>query len=153
MKGQIRMLKSIRVMIVSQNGAQRQEWLGIVSTHSEMDVAADVAFGAQAPKAARSAFVDVVVLDGVDNVIAAFHTSCNLLKSVPGIKVVVVVPNDQEGYVTKGARAGVVGYVPIDRVGEDLATAISTVFYGGGHLSQIMQRELVDMVRQEAVHA
>jgi two-component system, NarL family, response regulator NreC len=109
-------LASLRLMIAS-----RDDW----------EIAAQASDGAEAVEKAMQVSPDVAVLDVQMPRMNGIQAAKQILKYRPGTKVLAVSLHDQGSLMDELKRAGVLGFVPKDRMASDLIPAVDAVLHGG----------------------
>jgi DNA-binding NarL/FixJ family response regulator len=109
-------LASLRLMIAS-----RDDW----------EIAAQASDGAEAVEKAMQVSPDVAVLDVQMPRMNGIQAAKQILKYCPGTKVLAVSLHDQGSLMDELKRAGVLGFVPKDRMASDLIPAVDAVLHGG----------------------
>ncbi|HXN74279.1 MAG TPA: response regulator transcription factor [Candidatus Acidoferrales bacterium] len=109
-------LASLRLMI-----AARADW----------EIAAQASDGAEAVERALEVSPDLAVLDIQMPKLNGLEAAKEILKSRPGTKVVAVSLHEPKLLLEELKRAGVLGFVPKDRIATDLLPALDAVLEGG----------------------
>jgi two-component system, NarL family, response regulator NreC len=109
-------LASLRLMIAS-----RDDW----------EIAAQASDGAEAVEKAMDVFPDIAVLDIQMPRLNGIQAAKQILKFCPGTKVLAVSLHAQGALMDELKRAGVLGFVPKDRMASDLIPAVDAVLHGG----------------------
>ena len=124
--------REIRVAVADDNVAFRRAFLEMLRRNNRViRVVAEAGNGEELLSLARSAPVDVFVMDIEMPVLNGIDAVERLLREKPGSKVVVLSMYRDRVLVEKAFRAGARGYVLKESAAEDIVQAIVEVNKGG----------------------
>jgi two-component system response regulator NreC len=124
----------IRILVVDDHAVVREGLRHVLTAEHGFTVVGEAADGAAGIVQARALTPDVVLLDLTMPGVGGLEAAPELLKAVPGIKVLVLTMHEHGEYVVEAMRAGAHGYVLKDSPPADLRTAIRTVHAGQPYL-------------------
>jgi len=120
----------IRLLLADDQALVRGAIASLLDLEPDFEVVAQVGRGDEVLEAARSASVDVAILDvempGLDGIGAARLLSAEL----PGCKTLIVTTFGRPGYVRLALEAGASGFVVKDTPSSQLADAVRKVASG-----------------------
>jgi DNA-binding NarL/FixJ family response regulator len=134
---------TIRVVLADDQPLVRAGLRMLIEQTPDIDVAGEAGTGAEAVKLARSAGVDVVVMDirmpGMDGIEAT-----QLITAGGGpARVLVLTTFDDDDYVYGALRAGASGFLVKDMALEDILAAIRVVAAGDAMIAPGVTRRLI----------
>ena len=120
----------VRVLVADDQRLIREGIASLLGIQPGIDVVGMACDGREAALRAVELRADVVLMDvrmpGVDGVAAA----ALLRRDLPGCRVLMLTPFDDERYVVEALRAGASGYLLKDLPAADLATAVRAAHAG-----------------------
>ncbi len=146
-------MPKIRILLVDDHTLFRQGVKNLLSSESDMEVAGEVANGADAMEKAREVKPDVVLMDIGMPGFSSFEATRQIKKERPETKVLFLTMYDDEDYLVEGMEVGGSGYVLKDSPAAQLLAAIRDVNRGGSFLSPRMLAQLVDDFRSRVKSA
>jgi DNA-binding NarL/FixJ family response regulator len=134
---------TIRVVLADDQPLVRAGLRMLIEQTPDIDVAGEAGTGAEAVKLARSAGVDVVVMDirmpGMDGIEAT-----QLITAGAGpARVLVLTTFDDDDYVYGALRAGASGFLVKDMALDDILAAIRVVAAGDAMIAPGVTRRLI----------
>ena len=146
-------MPKIRILLVDDHTLFRQGVKNLLSSESDMEVAGEVANGADAMEKAREVKPDVVLMDIGMPGFSSFEATRQIKKERPETKVLFLTMYDDEDYLVEGMEVGGSGYVLKDSPAAQLLAAIRDVNRGGSFLSPRMLAQLMDNFRSRVKSA
>lgn len=132
--GRCRLASVIRVLVVDDHALMREGVRAVISTQTDMAIAAEAANGEEAIALYASERPDVVLMDlqmgsmsGVDAIRAIRTTD-------PRARIIVLTTFTGDGRALKALHAGASGYMLKGSLRHELLDAIRSVHRGGKHL-------------------
>jgi DNA-binding NarL/FixJ family response regulator len=116
----------------------------MLEERAEWQVVAEACDGRQAIKLAEQHKPDVAIIDVAMPLLNGIETTRQLIRKVPGLKVLVLSMHVDEVYVTQMLRAGATGYLLKDSADSDLFQAVTAVAQGQSFFSPAIARLMVD---------
>ena len=137
----------IRLLVADDHPVVRSGIVGMLSSEEDLEVAGQVADGAEAVRLAGELAPDVVLMDlrmpGMDGVEA---TRRILAVSDPP-RVVVLTTYDTDGDILRAVEAGAIGYLLKDSPREEILAAVRAAAAGRSALSPSVTTRLVGAAR------
>jgi DNA-binding NarL/FixJ family response regulator len=134
---------TIRVILADDQPLVRAGLRMLIEQTPDIDVAGEAGTGAEAVTLARSADVDVVVMDirmpGMDGIEATQLVTAG----GGGARVLVLTTFDDDDYVYGALRAGASGFLVKDMALDDILTAIRVVAAGDAMIAPGVTRRLI----------
>lgn len=119
------------VVLVDDQVLFRQGLRALMNTQSDFDVVADASTGDEALRLIEAHDVDLAVIEVCLPDLDGVRTAERILSSKPGICIVALTRNAQQGYMRRMLDAGVKGYVLKRNGSAALFDAIRIVLLGG----------------------
>ncbi|MGH8896465.1 MAG: response regulator [Egibacteraceae bacterium] len=120
----------IRILLAEDQGMVRGALAALLNLEPDLEVVAQVSSGDRVVPAALDAEPDVALLDiempGIDGLAAAKE----LVRTLPGCKVLMLTTFGRPGYLRRAMEAGALGFLVKDGPPEVLAGAIRRVLAG-----------------------
>jgi DNA-binding NarL/FixJ family response regulator len=107
-------------------------------------VAGEASDGQELVGVATNLRPDVAVVDISMPLMNGLEAACELRRSVPQTRSILLTRHDEDQYVTEALRAGVKGYVLKSQAANDLIHAIHQVCRGGFYLSPSISQTVVE---------
>ncbi len=120
-----------RILVADDHAAGLASLRLMISSRADWEIAAQASDGAEAVEKAVEVSPDVAVLDIQMPRLNGIQAAKEILKCRPGTKVLAVSLNQQGLLLDELKRAGVLGFVPKDRIASDFIPALDTVLQGG----------------------
>jgi two-component system response regulator DevR len=143
------MTKTVRVLVVHEQEIVRQGVRALLGSRPGFRLAGEARSFAQAVAEARRAAPDVVVL-GAQLADASGVDACRAIReSVPGARIIMLMPVADDDLVTASILAGASGVVLQGIEGSALLSAIESVAGGASLLDPIVTSHVLDLLRGE----
>lgn len=124
------MSTTIRVLLADDQALVRGALAALLDLESDIEVVAQVGRGDEVVEAARSAEVEVCVLDiempGADGIEAV----AALREALPQVRSMIVTTFGRPGYLRRGLEAGASGFLVKDTPATELAEAVRRIHRG-----------------------
>ena len=141
-------MKKISVLLVDDHTVVRQGLRALLKAEEDMEVVGEAENGRQAVMLARKTPPDVVVMDVAMPMLNGLEATRQILKSVPGVKVLVLTSYGDEECVQQLMQAGATGYLIKQTAANDLLKAIREVQRGNAFFSPAVAKRLRDQCRE-----
>jgi DNA-binding NarL/FixJ family response regulator len=120
----------IKVLLVDDENMIRQGIGYVIKMQKDMKLIGEAGDGKTALDIALMEKPDVVLMDVQMPICSGIEATREIVKSVKGVKVIILTTFDIEEYVYEAIRAGAVGYFLKDGDLEDMLEAIRGVYKG-----------------------
>jgi two-component system response regulator NreC len=122
----------------------RQGLRKILEENPDWHVVAEAGDGRDAVRKALALKPDVAVLDIGMPLLNGIEATRQIVRRLPGVKVLILSMHSQEAYVSRALQAGAKGYLLKDSAGKDLIKAIATVAAGKSFFSPAVTKLMLD---------
>jgi DNA-binding NarL/FixJ family response regulator len=140
-------MKKITVLLVDDHTVVRQGLRALLQAEEDMEVIGEAENGRVAVALARKTPPDVVVMDVAMPLLNGLEATRQILKSVPGARVLVLTSYGDDECVEQLMRAGASGYLIKQTAANDLLKAIREVQRGNAFFSPAIAKRLRDQCR------
>ncbi len=123
-------LVAIRLVIADDQRLFRQSLRMVLEHHSDLKVIAEASDGQEAYEQAKAVRPDVVLMDVEMPKLDGIGATAVLMKSLVGIKVLILSSYSDDDRVLKGIKAGAVGYIVKDATAEEFVKIIRATHEG-----------------------
>jgi DNA-binding NarL/FixJ family response regulator len=134
----------VRILLADDHTIVRQGLRRMLEERPEWQVVAEARDGREAIKLAEQHNPDVAIIDVAMPLLNGIETTRQLVRRVPGLKVLVLSMHVDEVYVTQILKAGATGYLLKDSADTDLFRAVAAVVKGQSFFSPAVARMMVD---------
>ena len=135
-----------RVLLADDHQIVRQGLRSLLERAGHM-VVAEAVDGREAVQLAQKTRPQVAVLDLAMPSLNGVDAAREILRTTPGVKVILLTIHTEGPFVLEALRAGVTGYVLKTQAAEALGQAIDDVSRGAVYLSPAVSRMVVDVYR------
>jgi DNA-binding NarL/FixJ family response regulator len=153
--------KVIPVLLVEDHTVVREGLKALLNAESDIKVIGEAENGRKAVELARRLQPAVILMDVAMPQLNGLEAARQILKVMPGAKIVLLSAHSDDAYVEQAASLGVVGYLIKQISLESLAKVIREVHRGDGNFSPAIARHLhlpmqriahPDMLRKKIAH-
>ena len=141
-------MRKIGVLLVDDHTVVRQGLRALLRSEEDIDVIGEAENGRQAVMLARKSTPDVVVMDVAMPLLNGLEATRQILKLVPGTKVLVLTSYGDDECVEQLMQAGAAGYLIKQTAAQDLLKAIREVQRGNAFFSPAIAKRLRDQCRE-----
>lgn len=134
---------SLRILLADDHQIVRQGLRALLERDG-CTVVADAADGCEAIELAETHRPDVAVLDVSMPQMNGLSAGSEILRRIPGVRVVLLTMHTEEYQIVAALRLGIRGYVLKTQAAHELIQAIHEVVHGGTYLSPEVSRIVVD---------
>src|ERR1051326_4535679 len=113
----------IRILLADDHTVVRQGLRKVLEERPDWHVVAEAGDGREAVRQAEETKPDVAILDVAMPLLNGIEATRQIVKRVPGVRVLVLSMHADEAYVTQILQAGAGGYSPKDSRGRVLCAA------------------------------
>lgn len=142
----------IEVLLVDDHKIMRDGLKAILRSHIEYRIAGEAASGHEAVQMAKSLRPQVVVMDLNLPGLSGLEATSEIMRHLPGTRIVVLSMYDDDATVMEAMRAGARGFVMKSGSDEDLIQALGTVARGGSYLSPRIAEQFLLHIRKGDVN-
>jgi len=141
-------MKKISVLLVDDHTVVRQGLRALLQAKEDIEVIGEAENGRKGVMQARKTPPDVVVMDVAMPLLNGLEATRQIIKLVPGTKVLVLTSYGDDECVEQLMRAGAAGYLIKQTAANDLLKAIREVQRGNAFFSPIIAKRLRDQCRE-----
>src|SRR5213594_2428314 len=134
---------SLRILLADDHQVVRQGLRALLE-REHFHVVGEASDGHDAIKQARTLRPDVAVLDVGMPQLNGLDAAREIVRSVPGIRTILLTVHTEDSYVMTALRAGIKAYVLKNQAAADLVQAIREVSSGKTYLSPGISRAVVE---------
>ena len=141
----------IRILLADDHTVVRQGLRKVLEERPEWEVIAEAGDVREAVRLAEQHKPDVAILDVAMPLLNGIEATRQIVRRVPGTRVLVLSMHADEAYVTQILQAGATGYLLKDSADVDLLKAVDEAAHGRSFFSPAIARVMLDdYVRQLA---
>jgi DNA-binding NarL/FixJ family response regulator len=134
----------VRILLADDHTIVRHGLRRMLEERPEWQVVAEACDGRQAVKLAEQHKPDVAIIDVAMPLLNGIEATRQLVRRVPGLRVLILSMHVDEIYVTQILKAGAAGYLLKDSADTDLFQAVAAVAHGQSFFSPAIARLMVD---------
>ncbi len=137
-------MTKLRILLADDHTVVRQGLRRVLEEQPDWHVVAEAENGREAVRQAEQHKPDVAILDVAMPLLNGIEATRQIIKRVPGVRVLVLSMHSDEAYVTQILHAGASGYLLKDSADVDLLQAVSAVALGKSFFSPAIARLMLD---------
>jgi DNA-binding NarL/FixJ family response regulator len=141
-------MEKIKVLLADDHTVVRQGLRVLLEAETDMTVVGEADTGRQALRLAIKLAPDVVVMDVAMPLLNGLEATRQILKELPGIRVLVLSSYSDDEYVRQVAEAGAAGYLLKQTAVEDLVRAIREARNGNAYFSPAISKRMLESYRE-----
>src|SRR6202142_2099147 len=123
-------MKRITVLLVEDHTIVREGFRRMLELENDFEVVGEAQEGRQAAALAKKLRPDVVLMDIAMPLLNGLEATRQVLKAVPGIKVLILSAHSDDAYVKSAIDSGAVGFLLKQTSAHDVCRAIREVQNG-----------------------
>lgn len=137
-------MANLRLLLGDDHTLVRQGLRKILEERTDWEVVAEVGDGRDAIRRAVALKPDVAILDVGMPQLNGIDATQQIVRRVPGTRVLILSMHSDEAYVTRALHAGATGYMLKDSAGKDLLKGVASVAAGKSFFSPAVARLMLD---------
>ena len=134
----------VRILLADDHTVVRQGLRRVLEEHVDWHVVAEASDGREAVRQAQEHKPDIAILDVAMPQLNGIEATRQIVRYVPGVRVLVLSMHADEAYVTQVLHAGAAGYLLKDSADVDLLQAVRAVTSGKSFFSPAIARLMLD---------
>jgi two-component system, NarL family, response regulator NreC len=134
----------VKILLADDHTIVRHGLRRMLEERADWQVVAEACDGREAVRLAEQHKPDVAIIDVAMPMLNGIETTRQLVRKVPGLKVLILSMHVDEVYVTQILKAGASGYLLKDSADTDLFQAVAAVAQGQSFFSPAIARLMVD---------
>ncbi|WP_280522994.1 response regulator transcription factor [Paenibacillus physcomitrellae] len=123
-------LRPIRIVLAEDQLLIRESLRFILNHQEDMEVVGEAGDGEEAVAVARQTLPDLMLMDVQMPKATGLEATAEIVKQLPGVKIVLLTTFDIQEYVFDGIRAGACGYLLKDTPTKELLSNIRAISAG-----------------------
>jgi DNA-binding NarL/FixJ family response regulator len=135
-------MKCITVLLAEDHTVVREGFRKLLDAEDDLEVVGEAETGRQAVALARKLRPAVVVMDIAMPLLNGLEATRQILKAVPGTKVVILSAHSDDAYVEHATELGAAGFLVKQTSSHDLSRAIREVEKGNTFFSPSIDKRL-----------
>jgi DNA-binding NarL/FixJ family response regulator len=139
--------EKIRVLLADDHTVVRQGLRALLAVEPDIIVVGEAETGREAVRLAGSLRPDIVVMDIAMPVLNGLEATRQIIRAVPGARVLVLSSYNDDEYVHDLTDAGAVGYLLKQTAAADLIKAVREASNGRVYFSPCVSRRLLERCR------
>src|ERR1043166_1265552 len=120
-------MKHITVLLAEDHMVVREGFRKLLEAEPDLEVVGEAQTGRQAVEMASKLRPDVVVMDIAMPLLNGLEATRQILKSVPGTKVVILSAHSDDAYIERATELGAVGFLLKQTSSHSLSQAIREI--------------------------
>ncbi len=141
-------VQKIAVLLADDHTVIRQGFRALLEAEQDIAVVGEAETGRQAVQLARKLHPDVVVMDIAMPLLNGLEATRQILKELPGTKVLVLSSHSDDEYVRQFTEAGAAGYLLKQTAVADLLKAIREARRGNAFFSPAISKRIAEHYRE-----
>jgi DNA-binding NarL/FixJ family response regulator len=135
-------MKRITVLLADDNKVVRREFKKIIEFEDDLEIVGEAKDGHQAVVMVKKLRPALVLMDVSMPLLNGLQATCQILKSVPTTKVLMLSAHSDEAYVAESVKSGAMGYLIKQTSTNDVCAAIREVSKGKTYYSPSIPKRL-----------
>lgn len=138
----------IKVLLVDDHAILREGLKVLLALNEDIQVVGEAGDGEDGLARIQHLSPDVVVMDIAMPGMDGLEATRRIVSAYPKTKILILSQHDNERYILPVLRAGAMGYILKRAVGEELVTAIRTVYRGESYLQPSVAKMVLQNYQQ-----
>jgi DNA-binding NarL/FixJ family response regulator len=135
-------MKRITVLLADDNNVVRKEFRKILELEDDLEVVGEAKNGHQAVAMVKKLRPALVLMDVTMPLLNGLQATCQILKTFPATKVLMLSAQSDEAYVVEAVNSGAKGYLIKQTSSDNVCTAIRQVHKGNTFFSPSIPKRL-----------
>ena len=135
-------MKRITVLLADDNRVVRTEFRKILELEDDLEVVGEAKNGLQAVAMAKKLHPELVLMDIAMPLLNGLQATRQILKAVPGTKIVILSAHNDDAYVKNATESGAVGFLLKQNSSHVVCEAIRQVQKGDTYFGPTVARRL-----------
>ena len=135
-------MKRIKVLLADDNKVVRKEFRRILELEDDLEVVGEAKDGLEAVALAKKLRPTLVLMDVAMPMLNGLQATCQILKAVPGAKVLILSAHADDAYIVEAVKCGAMGYLIKQTSAHNVCTAIREVHDGNTFFSPSIPKRL-----------
>lgn len=141
-------MKTINVLLADDHTVVRQGLRLLLEKEKDIAVVGEAETGRQTVQMAVKLRPDVIIMDVAMPILNGLEATRQILKEIPGAKVLVLSSYSDDEYVSQLTEAGATGYLVKQTAASELVRAVREANNGNAYFSPSIAKRLVDQYRE-----
>ena len=135
-------MKRISVLLADDNRIVRKEFRRILETEDDLEVVGEAKNGRQAVAMVKKLHPALVLMDIAMPLLNGLQATCQILKTAPATKVLMLSAHSDDAYVEAATNSGAMGYLIKQTSAASVCPAIREVHKGNTFFSPSIPNRL-----------
>jgi DNA-binding NarL/FixJ family response regulator len=135
-------MKRITVLLADDNGVVRREFKKILKLEDDLEVVGEAKNGHEAVAMVKKLRPALVLMDVTMPLLNGLQATCQILKTVPATKVLMLSAHSDEAYIVEAVNSGAMGYLIKQTSSDTVCLAIREVHKGNTFFSPSIPKRL-----------
>lgn len=141
----------IKILVVDDHPLMREALQGLIETEPDLKVIGQASNGESAVEMAARMQPDVVVMDIIMPGIDGIEATRQIIKTCPGVHVLILTSSNDDTHVVAAMRAGAEGFLIKDAGRKEVIQGIREVAAGNIYLPADVARKLANAIQDETL--
>jgi DNA-binding NarL/FixJ family response regulator len=142
-------MKRIKVLLADDNKVVRKEFRRILELEDDLEVVGGAKDGHEAVGLAKKLRPTLVLMDVAMPRLSGLQATCQIVKGVPGTKVLMLSAHADEAYIVEAVKCGAMGYLLKQTSADNVSTAIREAHSGNAFFSPSIPKRLRTRSRKQ----
>jgi DNA-binding NarL/FixJ family response regulator len=135
-------MKRITILLADDNKFVRKEFKKIIELEDDLEIVGEAKDGHQAVAMVKKLCPEIVMMDVSMPLLNGLQATCQILKSAPITKVLMLSAHCDEAYVEEAVKSGAMGYLIKQTSTNSVCDAIRDVYNGKTYFSTSIPKHL-----------
>jgi len=135
---------SVKLLLVDDHPIVLEGLRSALQKFEDIEIVGEASTGKEAIVKAQSILPTLILIDIGLPEMSGIEAAREILKTAPGIKILILTLHDDREYITQSIQTGIQGYVLKDSSPAELIQAIRSVAKGGTFFSPRIAKKILD---------